>query len=73
MLQFLFSNIGYNGEYYIGDFKDGVRHGNGEIHFNSGEMYKGQWENDKRNGHGTQTYPGGTKDTGKFKDDKFLG
>ena len=73
ILQSLFSNIYDDGSYYIGDFRDGLRHGNGEYHWNSGKVYNGQWENGKCNGHGTYTYPDGTKKTGKWKDDKFLG
>ena len=73
MLKFVFSNIHASGAYYIGDWKDGDRHGNGEYHWNSGHVYKGQCKNGKENGHGTMTYPDGTKETGKFKDGKFLG
>ena len=73
MLQFVFSNIYPDGDYYIGDFKHGVKHGNGEYHWNDGHVYKGQFENDKSNGHGTKTFADGTKKTGKWKDWKFLG
>ena len=73
IFQFLFCNIYPDGDYYIGDFKDGVKHGNGEYHYSTGTVYNGQWENnDKSNGYGTMTYPDGTKKTGKWKDWKFL-
>ena len=73
IVQFLFCNIYPNGDYYIGDFKDRVKHGNGEYHWNDGQLYKGQYENDERNGNGTMTYLNGTKKTGEWKDGKFLG
>ena len=73
ILQFLFFNIYQTGDYYIGDYKDGVMHGKGDYYWNRGHVYNGEWENGKRNGHGTMTYPDGTKKTGEWKDDKFLG
>ena len=73
ILQLLFCNIYPDGAYYIGDFKDGLKHGDGEFHWNNGDVYNGQWENGDLNGHGTMTYADGTKKTGKWKDDVFLG
>ena len=73
ILQFLFFNIWPHGAYYIGDNKDGVKHGKVEYHWNDGKMYKGQCKNGKWNGQGTMTYPDGTKKTGEWKDDVFLG
>ena len=76
ILQFLCSDIwgagDFVGSYYIGNFKDGVLHGNGEFHWNDGVVYKGKYENGKMNGHGTMTFPEGTKWEGKWKDDKFV-
>ena len=60
------------GDYYIGDWKDGKRHGTGEYHWASGAMYKGQLENGMKNGYGTYTFPDGTEKTGQWKDDKLL-
>ena len=73
MLQFIFYNISQFGTYYIGDFEDGLCHGNGEYHWSDGRVYNGQWENGGRNGHGTMTYPDGTKKTGKWNGIEFLG
>ena len=73
MIQSLFCNIYPTGNYYIGDFKDGVKHGYGEFYWNVGRAYKGQFENGKSNGHGTYTFPDGTKWEGEFKDDVFQG
>lgn len=40
-------------ERYIGEFVDGVIHGNGRILFENRMEYEGQWQNGKRTGTGT--------------------
>ena len=40
---------------YIGEFKKGLRHGEGQILFPDGQSYHGQWDNNKKHGHGTET------------------
>ena len=67
-----FSNIWKRGDYYIGEFKEGLFHGEGEFHRTEGDVYKGQYENGKRSGNGTMIYANRTKKTGKWKDDKFI-
>ena len=71
MLQFIFSNIfgtgNFWGSYYIGDYKNGLKHGKGEFYKPNGAVYKGQFENDKINGHGTMINFDGTEKTGKWE------
>ena len=39
-----------DGRRYEGDWKDGVRDGNGIDTFSNGERYDGEWKDDKKNG-----------------------
>ncbi len=59
-----------DGSNYIGEFKDGLRHGQGTYTFASGQKYVGEWKDGKRNGKGTNTFPNGEKYVGEFKGDK---
>jgi len=45
-----------SGDVYVGDFKDGQRHGNGIYTAAQGHRYEGAWLNDMRHGVGTQTF-----------------
>ena len=61
---------------YIGDWKNGMRHGHGVLETNLNERYDGDWKNDKPNGHGIFTYAeGGTRRyyDGEWKDGKKCG
>ena len=55
-----------NGDVFKGNFKDGMRHGNGLCQFSSGAIYRGDWREDKPHGHGT-LYSG----NGEILDCKF--
>ena len=60
------------GNKYIGNFKDGNRHGEGSMTWEDGHTYKGQWVNNKMHGKGTYktnlfTY------TGNFKEGSMTG
>jgi len=35
-----------NGEKYIGDWKNDLRHGIGTYYYNNGKLFEGQWIND---------------------------
>ena len=61
------------GGYYEGQFRDGVRNGEGEMTYREGGMYKGMFLNDRRHGSGTLTYPSGRIYQGDFVNDKFEG
>ena len=41
---------------YIGDLKDGKRHGNGKYIYPNGDTYEGEWNYGIREGEGTFTY-----------------
>ena len=53
---------------YVGEKKDGKRHGQGTLTFSDGSSYEGEYRNDKRHGQGTLTKPNGDKYVGEFKD-----
>jgi hypothetical protein len=59
---------------YIGEKKDGKRHGKGIMYWNSGAIYKGDWVNDYRHGVGTFKFSNnGSKYDGEWKHDKANG
>jgi len=59
-----------NGTKYMGEWKDGKRHGQGNMTYHDGSKFVGKWKNGKRHGQGTYTWcfycswcsslPGGT-------------
>ena len=65
--------IYYSGK-YVGEFKDGKKHGQGTYNFRGGNQYVGEFKDDKRHGQGTYTYAAvGEQYVGEFKDDKQHG
>ena len=61
-----------NGE-YVGQMKDGKRHGQGTYTYANGNKYEGQWEYGLRHGQGTFTWASGSIYVGEYKDDKRHG
>ena len=63
-----------NGNKYVGEFKDGVRHGQGTHTFgpgpHEGDKYVGEFKDGVRHGQGTYTFANGNKYVGEAKDDK---
>ena len=60
VLGLLWCNVGFtetkiypNGEKYIGEFKNGKRHGQGTLEYSIWKKYVGEWKDDKRHGQGT--------------------
>jgi hypothetical protein len=52
--------ISPSGNKYVGEWKNGKKHGKGIGTYNDGEeIYEGDWENGTWNGQGTHTYAGG--------------
>ena len=49
-------NIYGNGQKYIGEFKNGIRHGYGTTFFTRGDVYLGEYNNGKRHGFGAVSY-----------------
>ncbi len=45
-----------DGERYVGEFKDGNKHGQGTTTFDSGDKYVGEHKNNERHGQGTYTF-----------------
>ncbi len=62
-----------NGDIFVGNFRKGLKHGNGYIKFPDGREYHGDFKNDKIEGYGTVVYPNGDKYEGNFKDGKYEG
>ena len=56
-----------NGDKYIGEFKDGKKHGKGTSTWDNGLKHVGEYKNGKRHGKGTQTFSDGEKWVGKYK------
>lgn len=47
-----------NGDRYMGDWKDNLRHGKGTHYYiKTSNQYTGEWECDKRHGYGTLSVP----------------
>ena len=65
---FLTSCTKPNGTKYVGEYKDGKRHGQGTLTTPDGRKYEGEWKNGKKLGQGTFTWSDGRKYVGVFKD-----
>ena len=61
-----------NGTKYMGEWKDGKKHGQGTFTYGKGkwegDKYEGEFKDGYRNGQGTYTSQDGTKGKGEFKD-----
>ena len=57
-----------NGEKYVGQFKDGKRHGQGTVTIPNGSKYEGEWKDNEFNGQGTYTFSNGGSFVGLWKD-----
>ena len=70
-----------NGDKYVGEFKDGKKHGQGTFTVGNlgsqgkyaGDKYVGGHKNDKKHGQGTYTHANGDKYVGEYKDGKKHG
>ena len=56
----------YSTQKYIGEFKDGKRHGQGAVYLPLGRVLKGKWRDDEIV-EGTTTYSDGTRYTGTWE------
>ena len=52
---------------YVGNFKNGERHGEGTYTFGDGSEYNGRWKNNKKDGYGALEYDDGSAYYGYFK------
>jgi len=57
-----------NGTKYMGEWKDGKRHGQGNMTYHDGSKFVGKWKDGKKHGQGTDTYGDGRKYVGEWKD-----
>jgi len=57
-----------NGNKYVGEFKDGKKHGQGTWTSTDGEKYSGEWKDGKKYDQGTFYYTDGSVYVGEFKD-----
>ena len=62
-----------NGDKYVGDLKNGLKHGKGIYYYKNGNKYEGDWKDDKREGRGTFFFVNGDKYEGECKNDKANG
>jgi len=62
-----------NGGEYVGEWRDGKRHGQGTHTWPDGTRYVGEFRDEKYHGQGTYTWRDGTKYVGEFRDHKKNG
>ena len=62
-----------NGEYYKGDFINGMFHGKGVYVWANGERYEGDFFFNRRTGKGVYFWPSGERYEGEFADGKLEG
>jgi hypothetical protein len=60
------------GDKYVGEYKNGKRHGQGTYTYPIGDKYVGEWKKGLFEGQGTYTFANGTTDTGIWKNDKLI-
>ena len=65
----------YNSWYgtYIGNFKNGKKHGEGTIHYYNGDKFIGEFKDGKKNGKGSFTYSSGETISGNWHNDLYIG
>ena len=63
----------FNGDKYVGEWRDGKMHGQGTYTFADGGKFVGEFKDGYWNGQGTYTYSSGNKYVGEWKDDKMHG
>lgn len=62
-----------SGDTYEGEFKNGMKHGQGTYTYRNAATYVGEFKNDMRNGQGTFEFFDGDKYEGEWKNDKRHG
>tara|TARA_B100000809_G_C14866029_1_gene433707 strand:+ start:223 stop:603 length:381 start_codon:yes stop_codon:yes gene_type:complete len=61
------------GQKYIGEHKDGIKHGHGTMYFINGTKYIGEYMNDLKHGQGTFILTNGQQYVGEWKDGRQSG
>jgi hypothetical protein len=63
-----------NGDYYEGDFRNGLRHGRGVMVEQTGKRrYEGTWVLSQKDGKGVEVFANGDKYIGEYSRDRFHG
>ena len=70
---YIYGNGEWEGEKYVGEFKDGKIHGQGTYTWTSGDKYVGEFKDDKKHGQGTYTFADGVDWKGLWIDGEFIG
>jgi len=68
-----FSKKQYPSGYYIGEFNNGTRNGQGTFVWSDGDKYIGEWKNEKKTGQGTFVWSDGDKYIGEWKNGQRTG
>jgi len=55
---------------YVGEYKDGKKHGKGRYTWFDGGIYVGEWKDGKKHGQGTETWSSGWKYVGEWREGK---
>jgi len=58
---------------YRGEWRDGMRHGQGVLRSSDGYVYSGEWRNDQRHGQGVEEMSGVGRYEGAFAHDTHTG
>ena len=61
------------GQYYSGDWHNGLKSGYGVAQFRNGDVYEGDWRNNKMSGQGVYQWKNATKFVGSFREDELNG
>ena len=62
-----------NGDKYVGDLKNGVKHDHGTYTWTSGNKYVGEWKDNQMHGQETSTLSDGERYVGEWEDGKRHG
>ena len=62
-----------NGDFYEGEFKDGMFDGKGRLKMAGGKLYEGTWSMNMREGQGKEVWLDGKSYEGQFKRDQKNG
>jgi len=62
-----------NGDFYEGEFKDGMFDGKGRLKMKDGKLYEGTWSMNMREGNGKESWLDGKSYEGSFKRDQKNG
>ena len=69
---FTFESGEFDGDEYVGEFKEGLFNGQGTFTFVNGDEYVGEFKDDKMHGQGTYTKADGTVYKGIFEKNKLI-